>query len=504
MNAVSDWLFGTAGATLPRGGAAVRSDLLIAQTAADLILAASYLAILAGAIWLLRRRGDLVRNHRMLAFLIGGFLALSAVARLADAISLWHPTGALPMLSKAAAGLVFAAVIATLLPLVPNLVRLPSTRQLHDAHERLRREVAAHEATLLELETARRDLESRVAERTRDLGLVTADLGLVTARFKAALRGSKVYVASQDRDLRYIAVTEPMLGLEIGEILGRTDEDILAPEDRREIVALKRGVLDSGLAADAEISIGKGPRTLWYDFHVEPLLDATGAVVGVTCAAVDITQRRRAEDHLRLLLRELSHRSKNLLAVVQAMARQTARSTGSVGGFLDRFGARLQALATSHDLLIQESWHGVLLDDLVRSQLGSHLDRSAPEVVIAGEGVLLKPDVAQSLGLALHELATNAEKFGALSVPDGRVSIAWRRLPQSDGEDVELLWAESGGPSVGPPGRRGFGTLAIEGNLARALDAEVDLAFATEGVRCRIVIPASRLSRGSEGRPHRI
>jgi two-component sensor histidine kinase len=224
-------------------------------------------------------------------------------------------------------------------------------------------------------------------------------------------------------------------------------------------------------------------------------------VVGVTCAAVDITERRRGEDHLRLLLRELTHRSKNLLAVIQAMARQTARHAGSVHAFLDQFGDRLQALATSHDLLIQESWHGVSLEELVRSQVGSHLDGTAPRVIIVGDGVLLKPEVAQSLGLALHELANNAEKFGALSVPDGRVSVAWRRVPQSDGEAVELLWAESGGPNVGPPARRGFGSLVIQGSLPRSLDAEVDLAFAAQGVRCRIVIPASRLSLLGERRP---
>src|ERR1700674_5456685 len=116
--------------------------------------------------------------------------------------------------------------------------------------------------------------------------------------------------------------------------------------------------------------------------------------------------------------------------------------------------------------ILQESWHGVSLAELVRSQLSSYLDRTRPQVLIVGDGVLLKPDVAQSLGLALHELASNAEKFGALSVPDGRLGIAWRR---SDGEGVELLRAESGGSGVGPPARRGFGTLVIEGNLARSL-----------------------------------
>src|SRR5947209_8195475 len=391
MSAISDWLFGAAGAARLEGDMLRRPDILIPQAAADLILATSYLAILSGLIWFLRRRPDLVRDHRLLALLIGCFLALSAAARLVDAISIWRPVPGMLVLSKAAAALAFAAIIVAMVPLLPNLLRRPSARQLHEANERLRREVAAHESTLLELETARRDLESRVAERTKDLSLVTA-------RFKTALRGSKVYVSSQDRGLRYIAITEPMLGLEIGEIVGRTDEDILPPESRGDIVALKRQALESGLPSDGEVSIGKGPGALWYDFHVEPLLDAAGTVVGVTCAAVDITERRRGEDHLRLLLRELTHRSKNLLAVIQAMARQTARHAGSIDAFLDRFGARLHALATSHDLLIQESWYGASLPELVRSHLSRYLDGSDPQVTVEGPNIVLKPGAAQSLG----------------------------------------------------------------------------------------------------------
>src|SRR2546430_2099312 len=233
MSAISDWLFGTAGEMPLEGDMLRRPDILIPQAAADLILATSYLAILSGLIWFRRRRPDLVRDHRLLALLIGCFLELSGAARLVDAISIWRPVPGMLVLSKAAAALAFAAIIVAMVPLLPNLVRLPSARQLHEANERLRREVAAHESTLLELETARRDLESRVAERTKDLGLVTA-------RFKTALRGSKVYVSSQDRNLRYLAITEPMLGLGIGEIVCRTDEEVLPAAGREGIIAFKR------------------------------------------------------------------------------------------------------------------------------------------------------------------------------------------------------------------------------------------------------------------------
>ena len=143
------------------------------------------------------------------------------------------------------------------------------------------------------------------------------------------------------------------------------------------------------------------------------------ATIGVTGAAVDITERKEGEAHLRLLMRELTHRSKNLLAVIQAMARQTAKHTGSIQTFVERFGARVQALARSHDLLVQESWHSASLNELVRSQLAYYLDREPDQVLIEGPDVRLKPEAAQSLGLALHELATNAAKHGAMSRSGG-------------------------------------------------------------------------------------
>jgi two-component sensor histidine kinase len=231
----------------------------------------------------------------------------------------------------------------------------------------------------------------------------------------------------------------------------------------------------------------------WHDLHIEPLRNEAGDVVGLTCASVDVTERKEGEAHLRLLLRELTHRSKNLLAVIQAMARQTARHAGSVDSFLTQFGARLQALAASHDLLIRESWYGASLGELIRSQLGGYLDASVKQVSIEGPAIALKPEAAQNLGLALHELAVNAAKFGALSVPDGRVSITWSQRDHRDDNSVELNWQERLGPKVKTRRRKGFGSMVIERNLVRALDAEVNLEFDPSGLRCHIVIPASQI-----------
>jgi PAS domain S-box-containing protein len=335
---------------------------------------------------------------------------------------------------------------------------------------------------------------SRIRSLETEQQRLSDELMTTLQRYETALRGSNVTVFTQDRDLRYTSCSNTMFGLEVEEILGRTDEEILPPESRGPVVTLKREVMQEGQPADSETRVDLGSTVRWYDIHMEPLRDPGGGIAGLTCAAVDITERKEGEAHLRLLMRELTHRSKNLLAVIQAMARQTARHSGTIEGFLEQFSARLQALATSHDLLVQESWYGASLLELVRTQLGHYLDRNGSQIALAGPSVLLKPEAAQSLGLALHELATNAAKYGALSAPGGAVQIVWRRLPAAEGEGIEIVWSEKDGPRVKEPERRGFGSLVIERNLSRSLDAEVDLTFRPEGVNCRMVIPLNQLS----------
>lgn len=331
-------------------------------------------------------------------------------------------------------------------------------------------------------------LEERVDTQARELNLLRAHF----ARYETALRGSQVTVYTQDRELHYTSISNGMFGRSIEEILGRTDGELLPPEYGAPIIVLKHEVLASGQPRRAEFAFTEGPGARWYDVHIEPLRDEAGSVVGLTCASVDVTERKEGEAHLRLLLRELTHRSKNLLAVIQAMARQTARHAGSIDAFLSQFGARLQGMASSHDLLVRESWYGASLGELVRSQLAAYVERGQEQIVFKGPDVALKPEAAQNLGLALHELAINAKKFGALSVPDGRVLISWGR---DDGEvnAVALNWLEQFGPKVKARRKRGFGSLVIERNLARSLDAKVDLDFEPDGVRCRIVIPASQI-----------
>ena len=333
---------------------------------------------------------------------------------------------------------------------------------------------------------------SRIRSLETERRRLTEELATAAQRYEFALRGSHVAVFTQDTDLRYTSVSKPLFGLETKAIQGATDRDILPAKSAEEMIALKHMLLAKGEPGNAELRIEGASGPLWYDFHIEPMRDVSGSTIGLTGAAVDITERKQGEAHLRLLLRELTHRSKNLLAVIQAMARQTAKHGGTVQAFVERFGERVQALARSHDLLVAESWRSASLHDLVRSQLAYYIDREPDHILIEGPEVKLRPEAAQSLGLALHELAINAVRHGAMSKSGGRVNISWRSHAENDG--FELLWRESGGPKVTAPKRRGFGSMAIEHNLVRALDADVSLDFASDGVTCRILVPRTQLA----------
>jgi PAS domain S-box-containing protein len=199
----------------------------------------------------------------------------------------------------------------------------------------------------------------------------------------------------------------------------------------------------------------------------------------------DMTARKRAEERAQLLMREANHRAKNMLSLVHAIARQTAASDPET--FVDRFTERLQALAANQDLLVRHEWKGIDVGDLVRAQLAPFADLLGHRVAIGGPKLHLNAAAAQAVGLALHELATNAGKYGALSQDTGRVDIKWRL----DGDTFAMRWSERDGPPVHPPERRGFGTIVTRSMAERALDAEVRLDYAPSGVEWRLACPAA-------------
>ena len=186
------------------------------------------------------------------------------------------------------------------------------------------------------------------------------------------------------------------------------------------------------------------------------------------------------------LTRELNHRVKNTLANVLSIVSLTRRRSRSIDDFAEGLTGRIRALSATHDLLSQRDWSDALLSEVVTSELAPYLDPTDSHADLEGPDVALAPNDALSLGLALHELATNAAKYGALSTPNGRVSIKWRLT----GEDVcEVEWKESGGPPVKAPERRGFGLDLIEKIVSHELKAAVEMDFAPDGVHCRLKVP---------------
>ena len=204
-----------------------------------------------------------------------------------------------------------------------------------------------------------------------------------------------------------------------------------------------------------------------------------------TCIVRDITERKRAEERQRLLTAEVDHRAKNLLAAVQAMVLLTKRDAGSVNDFVATLIGRLQALARAHDLLARDKWTGARLHAVIGSELQAYAAIGDGRLTITGEDVRLGPRAAQTLSLALHELTTNAAKYGALSVPAGRVAIQ----TAVQGQELLLSWVEAGGPDVTSPTARGFGTVVIEKSIAHELGGSAELDFARAGLRCQIRVP---------------
>jgi PAS domain S-box-containing protein len=207
---------------------------------------------------------------------------------------------------------------------------------------------------------------------------------------------------------------------------------------------------------------------------------------GIAIIARDMSDRNKAQDHIKFLLKESSHRSKNLLSVIQVIASQTARAADTVDQFQSRFGQRLRSMALSHDLLVSEDWKRASLLDLVRLQLEPF---AGPGLLLKIEGpsVYISPEAAQHIGLALHELATNASKYGAWSVPAGEVSVNWKVLP---GGDLHLSWRERNGPRVEPPSHKGFGSTLTEYVIEQALEARVAMDYSPDGLTWTIEVPA--------------
>ena len=235
----------------------------------------------------------------------------------------------------------------------------------------------------------------------------------------------------------------------------------------------------------------------WYLARLRPYRTTENRIEGVVCTFVDISSRLKAEEalkaseaRLRLLLSELSHRVKNTLAVVQSMARQSFRGDVSREEGLEIFSDRLRALAEAHNILVSSDWRGAGFRELAAGQLSPYAKADGKSVILEGPAVSLPPDIATPFALVLHELATNAMKYGALSSPAGTLRLAWGFAEDPAGRVFRFTWRETGGPAIQPPSKQGFGSWLIQNGLP---DAQVELDYAEGGAVCTITLPAEAL-----------
>jgi PAS domain S-box-containing protein len=294
---------------------------------------------------------------------------------------------------------------------------------------------------------------------------------------------------------------EQLFGYPAKEVIGKSDMFTVPPELRDE----RRAVMDRLMNGEAveyqtrRLDREGRPMDVWI--RGAPVRSVEGNLFGASLIIRDITAQKRREEHVRFLMRELTHRSKNLLAVIQAMARQSLTLQTDPKDFVGRFSERLSSLAGSHDLLSNDDWAGASLTQLIRSQLQHFGDLMDSRILIEGTDVILKPEAAQNIGIALHELSTNAAKFGALSGDSGTVTISWSIRGLDGASRIHLSWREQGGPRVEAPGHRGFGRTVMERVAGQALGGQSKATFAPSGVIWELDVPATSVVREKTPEP---
>ena len=319
-------------------------------------------------------------------------------------------------------------------------------------------------------------------------------------RLAATYEHAAIGISEIDTDGRFLRVNEAICA-----ISGYSRKELLAsrlfrythPDD----VDPDREAFRKQVAGELEFYsmekrfIRKDGRVIWLSVRSSPVRDADNRLQYVVRVVQDITEHKASERRQKLLMDELNHRVKNTLATVQSLASQTARVAHTPAAFRERFEGRLIALSKAHDQLTMHHWESADLRELLSATLAPYAGAQSERVVLRGEDIELRPRAVLTLAMAVHELTTNAAKYGALSVPRGRIEIHWQAVHAGDPRPVlRIDWIEQGGPQVSDPEQRGFGSKLIEGSIAAELGGTARLAFMPEGLRCEIVIPLDKAS----------
>ena len=328
-----------------------------------------------------------------------------------------------------------------------------------------------------------------VAELEAQIVTLRAQVGQARLIFDSAIDYAIMTMDINGHITSWNAGATRIMGYAEAEILGRSGEIIFTSEDRannRFSVELRRA-METGRASNERWHLRRDGTRFWASGMMMPLMNQEGEPNGFLNILRDRTDARAEVERRELLMAEMNHRIKNTFAIVQAVACQTRRHASTVAEYQSALDNRLMVLSRSHDVLIKSDWDDAPLQDVIDSALAAY-SGEAGRVTIGGPSVLLRSNLIVMISLAFHELATNAVKYGALSVPDGRVGIAWTITPTRKGPNrIDIVWQESGGPAVQQPKRRGFGSQLLERGMP--LGGTVQLNFHPAGVQCHICLP---------------
>ncbi|MBS0335080.1 MAG: PAS domain-containing protein, partial [Proteobacteria bacterium] len=328
--------------------------------------------------------------------------------------------------------------------------------------------------------TERRDMAAELIEQRQRLQVAVDATGL--GFWEWEIESGKVAWSDRNRALFGVAPDAP---INVPRYL-----ELVHPEDRDRVQAAfidARDRPDSGDYAVEHRVVTPGGETRWLSVHGRISKDGDGAARLVVGTSLDITARKAAEERRTLLMGELAHRAKNGIAILMAIVSQTARGQQTVDGFVELIMARLQAMADSQDLVTASGGQPVSLGDVIAKAL-EPFDRARVDIDPAVGEVILRGDMAIGMGLLVHEMATNAVKYGAFALPDGRVTLTREAAP--DGR-LAIVWRETGGPAVAAPGKLGFGARLLQ-QVLRPQGGEVTPDFAPDGFRARVEFPTVR------------
>ena len=349
-----------------------------------------------------------------------------------------------------------------------------------------------------QLERLNVELEQRVAARTADVEASAAQLRQSEQRRSLALAASNMGSWDWDlvnRDWMWDDGQHRIFGVEPGSFAVTPEHvrTLLHPEDWERFSTAMERMFKEGGAYETEFRVRRPNGEIrWCAGTAAASVDGQNRVVRVSGVTVDITDRKLAEERQALLAREVDHRAKNALALVQAIVRMT--KANSIEAYVTAVEGRIKALSRVHTVLSQSRWEGADLAGLVAEEFAPYRTGEQDQVQASGPGIVLQPAAAQTLALVLHELVTNAAKYGALSSQSGKVRLAWT----SDGRSIEFTWTETGGPETSKPATLGFGTRIVLASIERQLGGRVTFDWLPQGLKCTFSMPQGDTKEAAE------